>query len=575
MKELPADIPRVLEHISRRIEQLESSGQPEKCDQLRRVAALLQRGDFPRLTHEECDLLAEWRGANRALRCLTDHRRLILDKWLSACRLRLSSGTRKITEDQYEEWRTWLVANSGEPRTPAPPSLPFVEGDDRVETVAVTRAGGEPLGVETADLGPGGDRVGQAPAAAGRGCDVPSRESSMAMDGAGVPRGHKGGDDGPVSDVPDRIAATPANPQGAPVGPVSNIPDRITAPPELLKPAIAELVGRIPDTWQAYRPDDLTKIRAQALFLLTAAGMVERRERLRLRMADHPVEVEATLQATGEYGIVEAMEPLAAHLWSDWADAFNAWTEGQTRGTSPLYCERLEPAEWRLTDQGVLARQDLVAGQSGQVTDFVLKLGFFDGRPRLLPDGRTTRRQAVRGAGSLVRMKKLQGQTIVAASAGVGELGAEAFVRALMGMFGALQANAAGSPPAPGARVGADRESRKQALAEKILAAQKILNGGTQEWTDLLPVRVKHAYGQYLSALPNVKDNPTDRDCYDWAVEHNEGSRLPAFDTWQRYVRQARQHYGQQKNTPLAGRDHGPSIARAEDLEPPETDGAD
>ncbi|MFA6134111.1 MAG: hypothetical protein WC869_08875 [Phycisphaerae bacterium] len=39
--------------------------------------------------------------------------------------------------------------------------------------------------------------------------------------------------------------------------PMSNIPDRITASPEMLEAAVAELLRLIPETWQAYEPDDL------------------------------------------------------------------------------------------------------------------------------------------------------------------------------------------------------------------------------------------------------------------------------------------------------------------------------
>ena len=66
--------------------------------------------------------------------------------------------------------------------------------------------------------------------------------------------------------------------------PMSNIPGRITASAEMLEAAVAELLRLIPETWQTYRPDDLTEVKAQALFLLTAAGMVERRARIRVRM---------------------------------------------------------------------------------------------------------------------------------------------------------------------------------------------------------------------------------------------------------------------------------------------------
>jgi hypothetical protein len=563
MDDLPDDIQRVLEHIARRIEKLDSKGQPEESDRLRRVAALLRRGDFPSLTKEECDLLAEWRGANRKLGCLTEHRRLILDKWLSASRLRLSRGARGITDEQYEEWRQWLAANSAGPTTSEPVQLASGGDADLTETAAAANspvANERPAvdGQRGADVagGRGTDRAGRSLAGTSQEGNVRVASSSAAAEDADKQRGPEVGGDACES----------------------NIPDRITAPLEMLDPAIAELLGRIPDTWQTYRPDDLTEVQSQALFLLTATGMVERRERLRLRMAGQPVEAEATLQATGEYGIVEALEPLAAHLWSDWGEGFSAWNDGETRDASPFCCERLEPAEWRLTDQGVLARQDLAAGQSRRVFDFVLGLGFFDGRPRLLPGGRTTRRQRVRGAGSLVRMQKLQGQTVIAGTAGVGDVGAasgEAFARALCGMFEAMQAYMDTARPGSASEVGSDRKSRKQALAEKMASAREVLDEGKQEWSDLLPTRVKHAYGQYLAALPNLGDRPTDRQCYEWAKAHAEGSHLPAFETWQRYVREARRHYGQQKNAPLAGRGHGRSIVSIRDIEPPETDEAD
>ncbi|MBE3069262.1 MAG: hypothetical protein IMZ66_03395, partial [Planctomycetes bacterium] len=143
----------------------------------------------------------------------------------------------------------------------------------------------------------------------------------------------------------------------------SNISERITAPAEMLAPAIVELLRRIPDTWQTYRSDDLSETQSQALFLLTAAGMVERRERMRMRMLGDPLVVEATITATGEYGGVEALTALAAQTWEDWQDAFRRWKEGPTPNMPPFHCERSEPSEWRLTDQGVIARDDVKAGK--------------------------------------------------------------------------------------------------------------------------------------------------------------------------------------------------------------------
>jgi hypothetical protein len=86
--------------------------------------------------------------------------------------------------------------------------------------------------------------------------------------------------------------------------------------------------------------------------------------------------------------------------------------------------------------------------------------------------------------------------------------------------------------------------------------------------------RAKVAYDQYLRAAPECasKDGrePTDQQCYDWLKAHNDGDSLPTSKTWQRYLREARKHSGEQKNAPRTGRQHGRSIVSAQDVEPPE-----
>lgn len=210
----------------------------------------------------------------------------------------------------------------------------------------------------------------------------------------------------------------------------SNIPGRITAPVDMLKPAIAELLRRIPETWQAYRPDDLTETQSQALFLLTAAGLVERRERFRLRMMNHPVIVEATITATGEYGGVEAMHPLAASTWAEWQDAYRQWKKSDTADVPPMHCERLEPSEWRLTDQGTTARKDLTDGEEARVRDFVLKCGFFQNRP------------PVRGVGALVKMDKTKAEPAAPGTVNIGNWGegGEALAQAITKAFAMMDA---------------------------------------------------------------------------------------------------------------------------------------
>jgi hypothetical protein len=266
---------------------------------------------------------------------------------------------------------------------------------------------------------------------------------------------------------PPAIAA-----QQAPQTPMTNIPDRISAPPELLEQAVSDLLGRIPDTWQEYRPDDLTETQSQGLFLLVAAGMVERRERLRMRMFNHPLVAEATITCTGEYGGIEAMQPLIASLWSDWQDAFREWEKGDTANMPPAHCERLEPSEWRLTDQGQIAQQDIQEGEQKTVFDFVLKRGFFDGRPRPLPDGRVSRREPVRGYGALVSMEKKQAADLNGNGAGTVNVGnwreggdafAQAFGPMLAKAFEGLQAqeDAKAEPPAKTEKKGR-RKGRKK-----------------------------------------------------------------------------------------------------------------
>ena len=204
---------------------------------------------------------------------------------------------------------------------------------------------------------------------------------------------------------------------------------------DLLQDAVAALLRRIPERWAEYGADALTATESQALFLLVAAGMVERRIRLRARLHNHPVAVEATITATGEYGFVEAMEPVLATMWAEWKDAYNAWRTGETRGAPLSITEHLQPDEWRLTDQGPLARADLDGDNPHVALDFVLRRGFFDGQPKLILEPGcepVSQRESVRGYGQLVTMRKVQADAASPAAVNVGNWkeGADAFAAA-------------------------------------------------------------------------------------------------------------------------------------------------
>ncbi|MEP0846416.1 MAG: hypothetical protein HRF50_06285 [Phycisphaerae bacterium] len=203
----------------------------------------------------------------------------------------------------------------------------------------------------------------------------------------------------------------------------------------LLQDAVTALLRRIPERWAEYDADALTATESRALFLLVAAGLVERRIRLRARLNNHPVAVEATVTATGEYGFVEAMEPVLASMWGEWKDAYHVWRTGETRGAPFSITEHLKPDEWRLTDQGALARADLDAGQAERALDFVLRRGFFDGTPRLILEPgreRISQREAVRGYGRLVTMRKVQADALTAPALNIANWkeGADAFAAA-------------------------------------------------------------------------------------------------------------------------------------------------
>ncbi len=171
-----------------------------------------------------------------------------------------------------------------------------------------------------------------------------------------------------------------------------------------LAPEVARLLRVVPETWGTLDMAAMTAAQERALWLLTAAEMVARRLRFRVSMATAPTSLEAVITATGGEGFAEAMEPILAKAWSLWGERFKAWNAGDARETTPFIVESVPPREWRLTESGVLARNDHDAGDTGGI-DFVLWRGNFDGRPRRTPDGRVfARPEVVRGSGRVERL---------------------------------------------------------------------------------------------------------------------------------------------------------------------------
>lgn len=276
---------------------------------------------------------------------------------------------------------------------------------------------------------------------------------------------------------------------------LSNIPGRITASAEMLEAAVAELLRLIPDTWQKYKPDDLSEVKAEALFLLVAAGLVERRGRIRLRMLNFPVVFEATFTATGEYGLVEAVEPLAAALWAEWQEPYQKWNKSDTAKATPFHCESLGPSEWRLTEQGVKDSKKLRADGEDKrfLLDFILQRGLYDRKPHVSPfNGQVFQQKPVRGKGALVKFDKVKADAAPGAvNIGNWREGGDAFAQAfgpIIGkMFEAMQAQtlaAQAKAPAPAlppaANKSAARRGRKKLSPKESKRRQETLKSWQQ-----------------------------------------------------------------------------------------------
>jgi len=137
--------------------------------------------------------------------------------------------------------------------------------------------------------------------------------------------------------------------------------------------ALLDLLDRLPLTWESLDHDKLTAAEQEALKLLTTGGLVERRLAFSLRLIGHAVSVEATVTATGEYGIVEALEPVAKAAWQAWAGDYLKGKAGAPQDQPAFHCERVGPEQARLTQEGQQAKADVDSGQTRMVLDFLHK----------------------------------------------------------------------------------------------------------------------------------------------------------------------------------------------------------
>jgi hypothetical protein len=110
-----------------------------------------------------------------------------------------------------------------------------------------------------------------------------------------------------------------------------------------------------------------------------------------------------------------------------------------------------------------------------------------------------------------------------------------------------------------------EREARTAtAVSDQAAAGQGEEVGAVH----LAPSRRK-AYQQYLWALRTNTElqGARDQEVYDWLKEHlDEDEELPRFDTWKRYLGEARAAYDTRKHNSRAGRESGRSIIRPDEI---------
>jgi hypothetical protein len=250
---------------------------------------------------------------------------------------------------------------------------------------------------------------------------------------------------------------------------------------DTLEQLIGQFLKTIPETWTEYDTVALSEMQERALYMLTAAGMIERRLTFRLLASGHPLAVEATITCTGEGGLIQAVEYLLADMWSDWREAFEKRNAGDLKDAPMFHCQRIDKEQWRLTADGVQARRDLGAGQSSMVFDFVLKRGFFNGQPRLLPNGRISQRLPVGGKGNLERIHRVRPD---ASPAGVNITnwpeGAQAFGAAFAELFKVRETQAAAASAAGAAKPkrSTERGEGREKLIAELTRHHKYAEGG-------------------------------------------------------------------------------------------------
>ncbi len=140
-----------------------------------------------------------------------------------------------------------------------------------------------------------------------------------------------------------------------------------------------------PEKWEPYSADDYSASDGKAVFLLTASGYVEQRAKIHISIRNGET-IAISFVATGEEGMKDAFEAAIAEMFRlEWR---KKWMDEPIEQRASLISKELIGKDWRITSDGMVARQQTMTGKAERVRDFVRKLGPFLNRRRVYGRGR-------------------------------------------------------------------------------------------------------------------------------------------------------------------------------------------
>lgn len=305
---------------------------------------------------------------------------------------------------------------------------------------------------------------------------------------------------------------------------------------------------------------------------------------------------------------------VSADEYATWGDAWRAWKAGETGNVSPFHTEHLKSQEWRLTDQGAIARKELES-DSDNVLDFVLKRGpygpgyyvrkyiqepaFVQEHKELLErytvagfDWKVLPRLPLCGYGRVVEIRRIENPTgsqpvNLTNWAEGGDALAAAFGRMLGPMFEAMSKNqqANTSPSAVNDNAGAETPASKTEQGEGNGGADSTPgqpatdpNANRKEVLAGLQPADRKAYLAYQYAETMAEKLLKAHEAHKFLKEHgidpdkDDTGELTDYEprsleTWSRQVRKARHALGEQRYTRRGGRATGRSIVSGREIE--------